>query len=252
MLPPTTYNLDGFALHRKNNNKNSVQYWCNERRNKKGDCEVEIRFRKKNGIIDYANPDMNGTIHTAKCCQKNGVNTDTYAYLGKDSSMVLGEDPKKSKIFTNFPMEHEMKQRVSDLATTNLTMLPDTVWCVVKKEMDEKYGGSWSGLYKNQVADLVRRSSAKLGLGNIISTVTDTKEYRLMSDLKRPFLQASGVWPHPEDSSEYMRAMVFGNPALIPLLKNRQLDIFVDATFDCVPTPFYQSGTSLGKRNRLK
>jgi hypothetical protein len=37
-----------------------------------------------------------------------------------------------------------------------------------------------------------------------------------------------------------MRAMVFGNPALISLLKNIQLDIFVDATFDCIPYPFYQ------------
>jgi hypothetical protein len=52
-------------------------------------------------------------------------------------------------------------------------------------------------------------------------------------------LHASGVWPHPDDSSD-MRSMVFGNPALIPLLKNRQLEFFVDATFDCVPCPFYQ------------
>ncbi len=35
-IPPATYNLDGFALHLKNNNKKSVQYWCNERRNKNG------------------------------------------------------------------------------------------------------------------------------------------------------------------------------------------------------------------------
>ncbi len=229
--PPATYNLDGFPLHRKNNNKNSVQYWCNERRNKKGDCEVEVRFQKNNRIIDYANLDMNGSIHTAKCCQTNGVNTDTYAYLGKDSSMVAGEDPKKSKIFMNFPVGHEMKRRVCELATSNLTMQPETIWGIVKKAMDEKYAGSWSGLYNNQIGEMVRKSGTKSGLGNFISTINDTKEYRLMSDGKRPFLQASGVWPHPEDSSQYMRSMVFGNPALIPLLKNCQHDIFVDVTF---------------------
>ncbi len=202
--PPATYNLDGFALHLKNNNKKSVQYWCNERRNKNGDCKVKVRFRKNNdGIINYKNPNMNGTIHTFKCCQKNGVNVESYNYLGKELSMVLGDDTtKKFKFFPNFPVENEMKQRVSEIAVTHQTMLPDAVWTLVKKEMDEKYSGSWSGLYKNQVTELVRKSHAKLGLGDAISTVTDTKEYRLMSDMTRPFLQASCVWPHPDGSGE--------------------------------------------------
>ncbi|KAL3808233.1 hypothetical protein ACHAXA_003843 [Cyclostephanos tholiformis] len=221
LIPPATYNLDGFALHLKNNNKKSVQYWCNEQRNKSRDCKVEVCFQKnKEGIIDYATPNLNGTIHTVKCCTKNGVNIGTYDYyLGKessmDSSMDLGDDPKKFKFFANFPVEHEMRQRMSDIAVSNFTMLPDTVWTVIKKEMDNKYSGSWSGLYKNQITELVRKSRTKLGLGNVISTVTDTKDYRLMSDLKRPFLQASGVWPHPDGLGDYMHAMVFGNPALM-------------------------------------
>ena len=243
-IPPATYNLDGFALHLKNNNKKSVQYWCNERRNKSGDCKVEVRFRKNDGIIDYEHPDLKGTIHSFKCCQKNGVDTGTYDYLEKESFTNNlgddGDDPKKFKYFANFPVENEMKQRVDAIVSEHLTMQPDAVWTIIKKEMDDKYNGSWSGLYKSQVVDLVRKSRRKLGLGDDISTVTDTKNYRLMTDMTRPFLQHSGVWPHPDGSGEYMRAMIFGNPALISQLKNVQLDIFVDATFDCVPSPFYQ------------
>jgi hypothetical protein len=151
-----------------------------------------------------------------------------------------GDDSKKFKYFANIPVKNEMKQQVGDIVADNLTMQPDSVWTIVKKEMDDKYNGTWSGLYKSQVIELVRKSRRKLGLGDTISTVNDTKNYWLMSDMTRPFLQHSGVWPHPDGSGEYMRTMVFGNPALISLLKNIQLDIFVNATFDCVPSPFYQ------------
>ncbi len=35
--------------------------------------------------------------------------------------------------------------------------------------------------------------------------------------------------------------MVLGNPTFLPILKITGLDIFVDATFDCTPNPFYQT-----------
>ena len=38
-----------------------------------------------------------------------------------------------------------------------------------------------------------------------------------------------------------MRMMVFRNPTLLPLLKVPSLDMYVDATFDCTPAPFYQT-----------
>ena len=49
--------------------------------------------------------------------------------------------------------------------------------------MDVKYNASWLGLYKYQVGEMVWKSQSQLGLGDIILTVTDTKEYQLMSDM---------------------------------------------------------------------
>jgi hypothetical protein len=143
---------------------------------------------------------LKGTIHSFKCCQKNGVDTGTYDYLKKESFTDDlgddGDDPRKFKYFPNFPVKNEMKQRVGDIVADNLTMQPDSVWTIFKKEMDDKYNGSWSSLYKSQVVELVQKSRRKLGLGDAISTVTDTKNYWLMSDMTRSFLQHSGVWPH--------------------------------------------------------
>jgi hypothetical protein len=45
--------------------------------------------------------------------------------------------------------------------------------------------------------------------------------------------------PHPEKSDVMMRLMIFANPALLGLL-NGVVDLFIDATFSCVPAPFYQ------------
>ena len=106
--------------------------------------------------------------------------------------------------------------------------------------MNEKHPDGWTGLHKKQVVDKVRVFWANSGLVNIISTVTDTPEYRLMADGKRPFLQTFATYPHPEDSKEFMQMMVLANPELLSLLKNPALDMYIDATFDCTPRPFYQ------------
>ncbi len=45
--------------------------------------------------------------------------------------------------------------------------------------------------------------------------------------------------PHPEKSDVMMCLMIFVNPALLGLL-NGVVDLFIDATFSCVSTPFYQ------------
>jgi hypothetical protein len=61
-----------------------------------------------------------------------------------------------------------------------------------------------------------------------------------MMDTRRPFLQYSTCFPHPEDENLYMRMMVFANPTLLGLIQG-QSDIYVDATFNpCTPHPFIQ------------
>ena len=99
----------------------------------------------------------------------------------------------------------DMKILTSDIATQDLMILPEKVWLRVKAEMDANYPHGWTGLHKKQLVEKVRMFWVNSGLGNIISTVTDTPEYRLMADGKRPFLQTFATYPCLEDSKEYMR-----------------------------------------------
>ena len=46
--------------------------------------------------------------------------------------------------------------------------------------------------------------------------------------------------PNPDDETSSMLCMAFGNPELLVYLKTPGLDLFIDATFDCIPKPFYQ------------
>jgi hypothetical protein len=64
-------------------------------------------------------------------------------------------------------------------------------------------------------------------------------DYSKMPSKDRPFLHHSMCSPHPDKSDVMMRLMIFANPALLGLL-NGVVDLFIDATFSCVPAPFYQ------------
>ena len=61
-----------------------------------------------------------------------------------------------------------------------------------------------------------------------------------MTDYNRPFLQHHLVMSNAKDPSTFERAMLFANPTLLGLLLMRKLDLYIDATFDCRPSPFYQ------------
>lgn len=108
-------------------------------------------------------------------------------------------------------------------ATQNLTWTPSTIFEECRKEIDAKFPHGWMGLQKHCCLELVRKARREMGLGNTIATVENTPAYSHMTgDTTRPFLHFSGNWPHPSPSTpdERMRLMIFGNPELIPLMKN--------------------------------
>ena len=45
---------------------------------------------------------------------------------------------------------------------------------------------------------------------------------------------------NPDPQEDHLKIMIFVNHELLGLLKLLQLDIYVNATFDCVPHPFTQ------------
>jgi hypothetical protein len=72
----------------------------------------------------------------------------------------------------------------------------------------------------------------------------ENSELRMMrDDSNRAFLQYHGTLPHPNKAVELMRYMVFGNPGLFGLMKSRRVDIFIESSFDHVPSPFCQAMT---------
>jgi hypothetical protein len=75
-----------------------------------------------------------------------------------------------------------------------------------------------------------------LNFGDAISSVENIPDYSQMLDSKRPFLQVYGI-PTPKGSGKIL-IMIFGNLALTGLLKTPQLDVYVDASFNCCPKPF--------------
>ena len=114
------------------------------------------------------------------------------------------------------------------------------IWTMLKKQMDEKYE-SWTGLRRDQVINLVKNTRTELNQGNAISLIEDDPNYSRMKDSKFSFLRYDACFPNPDDETkDMMRIMVFGNPELLRLLKSPGLHLYMDATFDCCPDPFYQ------------
>ncbi len=105
-------------------------------------------------------------------------------------------------------------------------------------------GGNWCGLKEHQVVELVRKCRKKLGLGDTVGTIENTREYNSMQDSDRPFLHWSFYAPHAKREKGIMRAMMFANPELLGLL-NGNVDIFVDATR--LSTTFGQNGHNFCK-----
>jgi hypothetical protein len=78
----------------------------------------------------------------------------------------------------------------------------------------------WTGLQKLHAVEIIRKSCNAMGLGNSFAAIEYTAAYSNMTvSTSCSFLQFSGSWPHPV-KAEKMCLMAFGNPELIPLLKN--------------------------------
>jgi len=162
-----------------------------------------------------------------------------------EDEVVEDEDlfalPKHAEKNPFVEVTHKMKMNTEELSILpgNRSKLPSMIWLEVKSFFNEKYNGNWYGLQEHQVLEMVRKCRNKLGQGNSISTLENVMDYSKMPSKDRPFLHHSMCSPHPDKSDVMMCLMIFANPALLGLL-NGVVDLFIDATFSCVPAPFYQ------------
>jgi hypothetical protein len=149
--------------------------------------------------------------------------------------------PKREKK-TFVDVTQEMKKKTEELSILpgNMAKMPSMIWLDVKSFFNEKYSGNWYRLQEHQLLEMVRKCCNKLGLGNSVSTLKNVPNYsNKMPSKDRPILHHSMCSPHPEKSNVMMHLMIFANPALLGLL-NGVVNLFIDATFSCVPAPFYQ------------
>ena len=190
--------------------------------------------------------------HTRPCAVSNNIsNIDTYLWEGKlDRKGRVNDRPveevssgidvtEKNCTARLIDVKEDMGMLADELATgvEGRTMTPLQVWLAVKKVMDEKHG-SYIGHNRQYIVDRVHRSRKEMDFGDKFRAVECL--HNVMSDSDHPFLHYHASFPDRSNPKELMRLMVFANPTLIPLLKSKKLDIFVDATFDCCPAPFYQ------------
>ncbi len=156
-----------------------------------------------------------------------------------DNEDLFSFPKREKKTFVEVTQEMKMKTEELSVLLENMAKLPFMIWLNVKSFFNKKYSGNRYRLQEHQVLEMVRKCCNKLGLGNSISTLKNIPDYSKMPSKDRPFLHHSMCSPHPEKSDVMMRLMIFVNPALLGLL-NGAVDLFIDATFSCVPVPFYQ------------
>lgn len=206
------------------------------------------------GAVDTDHAHFHGK-HSRGCCVKSGVDPNTYDYEGKaeelcdvadeiendPNAMVLDHEPvAKKQARRAIDCQEEMKTRIVDLVNSEHSLPPKTIHDMVRKEMDLKYPMGHIPLRVETAINLVKNTKAGMNIGDKISTVENSKEYNRDPVTNMPFMQTSMRCPHPDPQEDHLKIMIFANHELLGLLKLRQLDVYVDATFDCVPHPFTQ------------
>jgi hypothetical protein len=139
-----------------------------------------------------------------------------------------------------FPdVREDMRLMARDLAVKHHNLLPEAIWHQVRDKMDTKYNGNWRGLKRTQVKNQVGNARREMGMGDKLKDLENDESIRNLPD-GRPWLQFSGLVPHPKDAAELLRYMVFGHPALFRLLMQSGVNLFLDDTFSLTPHLFYQ------------
>jgi hypothetical protein len=222
------------------------------RRGKLSKCIFGLILPIIDGIADTSAPTCFGK-HSRNCCSKSGVDPNSYNWEGKEftKSQPNEELPKEVKIkivekkncnLNIMVPAKKSKQCIDMRKRQDLLLWQPAISPLSPKPFTMSAGLKWTGVTHQAGLDwsLVQNTRRACNLGDLISTVENTPEYSKMSDSALPFLQVSMNLANPKIGEEQIRIMILGNPALIGTLKNPGLDVFVHATFNCVPKPFLQ------------
>ncbi|KAL3778828.1 hypothetical protein HJC23_002885 [Cyclotella cryptica] len=125
------------------------------------------------------------------------------------------------------------KQRPNAPNPDHLHDPADLIWRDCVAHFTEVVGPNFNGLDKSQIRNLVYHSREKTFGSNAIAKV----ESQYSGPSATAFLRCNTTFT---GEKKMQRMMCFALPALLNLLMYPMVHMFVDATFDIVPHPFYQ------------
>ncbi|OWY91868.1 LOW QUALITY PROTEIN: hypothetical protein PHMEG_00039373, partial [Phytophthora megakarya] len=120
----------------------------------------------------------------------------------------------------------EIKAEVDVLAISNLTVVPSKIWEEIREEFMSKK--MIRGLTRDQVISRVYSL-------RIVNLRTSRGSAAVITKGMRHSSSSTTV-----DNGEVQHILGWGHPALIRLLSYHQTALYLDGTFHCVPSPFYQ------------
>jgi hypothetical protein len=91
--------------------------------------------------------------------------------------------------------------------------------------MDAKYNGNWRGLKRTQVKNQVGNARREMGMGDKLKDLENNESIRNLPD-GRPWLQFSGLVPHPKDAAELLRYMVFRSSRFVQFVDAKRGESF--------------------------
>lgn len=152
----------------------------------------------------------------------------------------------------------DMKTYVEHLATTTrdstdvclvcnvLVFITQEIWTKAKQHFDTlAQGQAYEAITFDQTKNLISNARKQLTGGDVMRAI-ETDEFSLLHPNVPGayFLQFNVLKPlkwKKNEQPRLTRILGFAHPQLLLLLKDKNLDCYIDGTFDCTPKPFYQT-----------
>ena len=132
----------------------------------------------------------------------------------------------------------EMKATVDEIAVKDFSIQPMEIWKRVSDKMTKR-SKMWRGLDQLQVISRVHKARRDITGGNIFRAI-ENPDLSTVPNTNKSFLRFTETVPDEYSPGKMDRMIGFANPLLFGILKSRSVQIFLEATFRCVPNPFYQ------------
>lgn len=203
---------NNFEYTKKDCTKSTIQYRCSHYRSKK--CKGLFLLHKSTGRLDDS-----GIQHFCK-----------------------------EKLIPDF-QKNTMKELIEEVKTralNNFGLSATKIWNSVLKKINENNFDKdqiFVAPSKEAICNIVYNERRSY-IGSGSDQKVDISQYSSLSENdQRLFLKFDFKYEIPNEpkfNNDLHRMLVWIHPDLLPILKRKKIDCFIDGTFRCVPKPFFQ------------